>query len=544
MKRFLIVSILLFLSLFYVRGYAEEIPQGDISLHIQSLSSERFAGRLSGTAGGRGAGEYIAGEFKKIGLLPAATGSYFQPFNITVKKIGKDNQLSISKKHLRIFEDYVSLTVCASGEVSGEGVLTGGKIQPIDTPSPSGEKGRGERGLSDGDLHGKIAILRFDESAREGWLTSKIKEMEESGAAALLILKKDLYSDYTVWEEWIPPRHRIRWERTHGEDLPHLLKMKVAQRGNLTVPVSAKIPCVMVREDRMSQLLRDEIPMSHGLSGEHENVIARRPKADEAISKPGHEIASHPSDTRNDKGALFADEISIKVDIMEERIPAKNVIGYLPAKGDHKDEVVIIGAHYDHLGLDSKGNRFPGADDNASGVSAMLDVAKRLAGKAPLKRSVVFIAFDGEEWGLTGSRYYTDHSAFPLEKTILMINMDTIGRNEPDAVHFLGSLRSPDVRKAAGEIVDGTGIKLLNDIEFAFKYGSDHYPFYEKGVPAIDLTSSYHEDFHRITDTPEKINVDKVSKIADLVYRLALETADSGIYFQKPLSVEIPFPGR
>ena len=174
----------------------------------------------------------------------------------------------------------------------------------------------------------------------------------------------------------------------------------------------------------------------------------------------------------------------------------------------------------------------------------MLEAAKRLSEKGPLRRSVVFIVFDGEEWGLTGSRYYTDYPVFPLDKTVLMINMDTIGRNETDAIHFLGFLRSPDVRKAAGGIADGIGIKLLDDIEFAFKYGSDHYPFYEKGVPAIDLTSSYHEDFHRITDTPEKVNVDKVSQIADLVYGLALDVADSGIYFQKPLQVDVPFPGQ
>ena len=85
-------------------------------------------------------------------------------------------------------------------------------------------------------------------------------------------------------------------------------------------------------------------------------------------------------------------------------------------------------------------------------------------------------------------------------------------------------------------------MKLLDDIEFAFKYGSDHYSFYEKGIPAIDLTSSYHEDFHRITDTPERVNVDKVAKIADLVHGLTLEVSNSEVNFQKPLQVDVPFP--
>ena len=125
-----------------------------------------------------------------------------------------------------------------------------------------------------------------------------------------------------------------------------------------------------------------------------------------------------------------------------------------------------------------------------------------------------------------------------------MINMDTIGRNEPDAIHFLGSQRNPDVRKFAGEIAGKNGLKLVDDIEFAFKYGSDHYPFYEKGVPAIDLTSGYHEDFHKITDTWEKVSTDKVAKIAEFVYSIVTEVADTEIHFQKPLPVEIPFPVR
>ena len=385
--------------------------------------------------------------------------------------------------------------------------------------------------------------MRYDESAGESWLSSKIIEAEENGDRALVILKQDLYSDYTVWKELIPPKLRTRWEKTLKEDFAHFLQMKVTQKMNFMVAVTARIPCLMVREDRMSQLFMDETFMSFRFTNELENVIAKRPKADEAISEPGHEIASHPSGARNDNRVLFSDEISIKVDIVEDKISARNIIGYLPGKGEHKDELVIIGAHYDHLGLDSKGRYFPGADDNASGVAALLEVAERLAQKGT-ERSVVFIAFDGEEWGLTGSRYYTDHPAFPLEKTVLMINMDTIGRNEPDAIHFLGSQRSPDVRSAAGKVAGGVGIRLLDDIEFAFKYGSDHYPFYEKRVSAIDLTSSYHEDFHRITDTPEKVNVDKVSQIADLVYGLALDVADSGIYFQKPLQVDVPFPGQ
>jgi len=464
MKRCVAVIILLICAVF--AGHVNAGLLSGITVRIMALSSSGYEGRFSGSGGGVKAGEYIAGEFKKHGLQPLIGGSYYQPFDINMRSPGKNNMVYIDGRELKILEDYAPLTVCPSGEVKG-------------TIAEEGESS------------GKIAVTRYEESADDRWIVSKIKEAETNGAIALVILNKDLYSDYTVWDGLIPPKLRLRWEKTLGEDMGHFLSMKVTQKRNLAPPVTSNIPCIMVKEDQYKT----------------------------------------------------TPEISIKVDIKEETIPARNVIGYIPGKGKNKDEVIIIGAHYDHMGLDSKGRHFPGADDNASGVAAMLDVAERLARKRT-DRSIIFIAFDAEEWGLVGSRYYVNHPVVPLDKTVLMINMDTIGRNEPDAIHFLGSQRSPDVRELAGEIAGKNGLKLVDDIEFAFKYGSDHYPFYEKDVPAIDLTSGYHEDFHKITDTWEKVSTDKVTKVADFVYKLVERVADSDIHFQKPLQVEIPFPVR
>ncbi|MBI5096461.1 MAG: M20/M25/M40 family metallo-hydrolase [Nitrospirae bacterium] len=453
MKRFLIAFVLLLST----NAFGEEITGRAIGRYIKELSSPHFAGRLSGSPGGREVGEYIAGAFKDRGLMPAVDGSYFQPFEISLKSLGKDNRLSVSGKELKIVEDYVPLTVCPPGEVRGKNAPPADR-RGFQTPS---------EGFSDKDVIGKIAVVRYDEPAGESGLAAKIKEAEENGDRALVILKQDLYSDYTVWKELIPPKLHTRWEKFLKENFPHFLQMKVTQKMNLTPPVTARIPCLMVREDIMSPLFMDETPMSFRYTNGHENVIAKRPEADEAISEPGHEIASTDSaglaktgnlSARNDNAEGFSGEMILKVDITEDKIPARNIIGYLPGKGEHKDEVIIIGAHYDHLGLDSKGVPFPGADDNASGVAALLEVAERLAKKGT-ERSVVFIAFDGEEWGLTGSKYYTGHPVFPLNKTFLMVNMDAIGRNEPDAIHFLGSQRSPDVRRVAGEIAERTGIK-------------------------------------------------------------------------------------
>ena len=465
MKRFSAVIILFVCTV--ISEHINAGPLSGITVRIMALSSSGYEGRFSGSAGGIKAGEYIAGEFKKLGLQPFSIGdSYYQHFDIHLRSTGKNNMVSIAGRELKILEDYAPLTVCPSGEVTGA-------VAAVD------------------EFSGKIAVVRYEESADDHWFVTKIKEAEANGASALIILKKDLYSDYTVWDGLIPPKLRLRWEKTIGEDLEHFLRMKVTQKRSLAPPVTSNIPCIMVKEDKYKA----------------------------------------------------TPEIVLKVDIKEEKIPARNVIGYLPGKGKNKDEVIIVGAHYDHMGLDSKGRHFPGSDDNASGVAAMLEVAERLSRKGT-DRSILFIAFDGEEWGLVGSRYYVNYPVFPIDKTVLMINMDTIGRNEPDTIHFLGSQRSPDVRELAGEIAGKNGVKLLDNIEFAFKYGSDHYPFYETGIPAIDLTSGYHEDFHKISDTWEKVSIDKVAKIVEVVYSLVTKVADSEIYFQKPLKVEIPFPVR
>jgi len=234
--------------------------------------------------------------------------------------------------------------------------------------------------------------------------------------------------------------------------------------------------------------------------------------------------------------------VNIKVKFKDRTIKGRNIIGLINGKSD---EIVVIGAHYDHLGRDREGNVFYGADDNSSGVAALLEIASAFSkAKDKLKRSVLFIAFDGEEWGLQGANAYVENPPFPYEKTIAMLNMDTIGRNKSDEIYILGSLRSPDLKELNDRVNEKIGLKLLDTIEFAFDYGSDHYPFYAKGIPAIDYTSSYHEDFHKITDTVEKVNIDKVSKVAELIFRVAYEIATTDIKFDKPKYVYVPFPKR
>src|SRR3990170_5159939 len=236
MKKFLMALIVLI----HTTAYGGESPTEDIRLHIEVLSSDKFAGRLSGSVGGQKAGEYIANEFKNRRLLPAVAGSYFQPFEISLKGLGKDSRLVIAGRELKVLEDYVPLTVCPPGEARAKNIPPGDR-QGFQTPS---------EGFSGEDVSGKIAVVRYDEPAGESGLVAKIKEAEEKGDRALVILKQDLYSDYTVWKELVPPKLRTRWEKSLKEDFPHFLQMKVTQKMNLTPALSPQIPCIMVREDK------------------------------------------------------------------------------------------------------------------------------------------------------------------------------------------------------------------------------------------------------------------------------------------------------
>src|SRR3972149_7656506 len=375
MKKFLIALIVLI----HTTAYGGESPTEDIRLHIEVLSSDTFAGRLSGSVGGQKAGEYIANEFKNRRLLPAVAGSYFQPFDISLKSLGKDNRLVISGKELKVLEDYVPLTVCPPGEVRGK----------------------------------KVAVVRYDETVPDGGLPAEIKAAEEAGAKALLILKQGPYSEYTVWKELIPSKLRTRWEKALKEDFAHFLQMKFTQKMNLTPPVTSKIPCLLVRENSLTKNRENPPPLtgggewegeqrvlaplplvpSHEGRGNRDQGFSSEPLMSQGLTKGHENTACHPEPkakglmrqvnqilrcAQNDSkvAGAFSDEIIMKVDIVEEKLSARNIIGYLPGKGNHKDETVIVGAHYDHLGLDSKGRYFPGADDNASGVAALLEVAE------------------------------------------------------------------------------------------------------------------------------------------------------------------------
>jgi hypothetical protein len=199
---------------------------------------------------------------------------------------------------------------------------------------------------------------------------------------------------------------------------------------------------------------------------------------------------------------------------------------------DVKDQVILVGGHYDHVGYGNYRNSYGpigrihnGADDNASGVAALLEVAEAvsLLPEKP-RRSVLFAFWDGEEKGLLGSKYWVDHPTVPLKKLRLAINVDMIGRLRKSRLEVYGVRTGPGLRRLVSRQNDGG---LLLDFNGDIKPDSDHYTFYSRHIPFVMLHTGMHDDYHRPSDDPEKINGDGLKQIAQLMFGIVVGLADA-----------------
>ncbi len=221
---------------------------------------------------------------------------------------------------------------------------------------------------------------------------------------------------------------------------------------------------------------------------------------------------------------------------------SENVVAFI--KGSEKpEEIIVISAHLDHVGMDNEGNVFNGADDDGSGTVAIMEIAQAFQkavkdGNGP-KRSILFLHVTGEEIGLYGSRYYTENPLFPLENTVCNLNIDMIGRIDPDKkenpnyIYLIGSNKiSQELQDISAEVNEKyTQLKL--DYKYddpddpnRFYYRSDHYNFAKNNVPIIFYFNGVHEDYHKITDTPDKIEYDLMAERAKLIFLTAWEVAN------------------
>jgi Zn-dependent M28 family amino/carboxypeptidase len=246
----------------------------------------------------------------------------------------------------------------------------------------------------------------------------------------------------------------------------------------------------------------------------------------------------------------------LRVDVVASELVVQNVLARVEGRGPNRDELVVVGAHFDHDGIDEAGRIYNGADDDGSGTAAVLEIAEALAlaarnGNRP-GRSVVVAFWNAEEKGLLGSRYYVANVAPSAGRVVANVNLDMVGRHEdiPTAndprfgglparsaaatrtlVHLLGYTFSPDLADVAREEARRLGLSMQTEYDahpVNLLRRSDHWPFLVAGVPAVYLTTGLHPDYHTPEDDVDRIDFDKLERIARLAFRLVWRVADAG----------------
>jgi Zn-dependent M28 family amino/carboxypeptidase len=227
---------------------------------------------------------------------------------------------------------------------------------------------------------------------------------------------------------------------------------------------------------------------------------------------------------------LFPDiRLRLRTAVTNTQLPVFNVAGYLPGT---TDEYVVIGAHYDHLGLgeqyslaqEKTGTVHPGADDNASGTAGMLAIARWLAAQPTMRRGVLFLAFSGEEIGLLGSTHYTAHPLLPIERAVAMLNMDMIGRMRDRKLTVGGASSGAGLRVMLEHLGERFSLDLQMG-EDAVYGSSDHTAFKARSIPVLFFFTGLHGDYHRPTDTADKVDVKAAARVAEFAGAVALNLA-------------------
>jgi Peptidase family M28/PDZ domain len=256
------------------------------------------------------------------------------------------------------------------------------------------------------------------------------------------------------------------------------------------------------------------------------------PLVQKSTGKSLSELQADIDSSGSPKSVVLKDvKASGEVDITSKDLIARNVVGFLPGKGALAEEYVVVGAHYDHVGMGGMGSLAPGtvaihngADDNGSGTTALLEVARHLSLDQSLdRRGIIFIAFSGEERGLLGSKHYVRSPRWPLEKTVTMVNMDMVGRLTDGSLTIYGTGTAEGFDPLVDKLNETSKFKL--DKQAAGFGPSDHSSFYEFDIPVFHFFTGLHNDYHRPSDDFEKINFDGVLQIADMVNRLVVDLA-------------------
>jgi Peptidase family M28 len=476
-------------------GYASSITSGELKEMLYTYASDEFEGRETGEPGQKKAVEYIKKHYVKLGIPSViGDGHYFQEVSLNVVKTPKVN-LVVNGTSFNYFEDFISLTAGASEVFSTSEVIYAG--YGIDHKNYSDYK--------DLDVKGKIVVVKSGEPKddAENYLVSGTKEISK----------------------WSNGRQAISAKRNaakeHGAKALFFMDAKLFNRYSKIFKSREE----KGRNKRLTLPQKGE-EIYHFLISE----------------KLGKALVNTINDTA--EKLTVSSNVEINYESITEPLTSENVAAII--KGTEKpDEYVIISSHLDHIGINSKGEINNGADDDGSGTVALLEIAEAFKaaadkGQRP-KRSVIFLHVTGEEKGLLGSQYYTDYDPLvPLANTVVDLNIDMIGRTDPkrkstnrNYIYLIGSDKLSTELHNISEDVNKTYTNIELDYKYndendpnRFYYRSDHYNFAKNNIPVIFYFNGTHADYHRPTDTPDKIEYDLLENRAKLVFYTAWELAN------------------
>ncbi|RED38580.1 peptidase M28-like protein [Winogradskyella eximia] len=474
--------------------YASTITSSKLKTMLYKYASDEFEGRNTGEKGQKLAVEYLKEKYKTLNIpTPLGNDDYFQEVPLEKQKVA-EGKLTVNGKVFNSFDDLVVLAVSSSLNMSVEDIVYVGF--GIDDDKYSDYKGI--------DVKDKIVLAKAGEpkdangnfitsgntedtkwtNGRQS-LSSKREAATANGAKGLLYMDSDMLSKYAIY-----------YQKQHASGVAGRLSLKSNEQDMIMLMIS------------------------------------------EALGKAIYASISEDATPKNIKTT-----INIEIENKSESIISENVVAYI--KGSEKpDEIVVISAHLDHEGI-KDGEIYNGADDDGSGTVAILEIAEafklaELAGNGP-KRSILFLHVTGEEKGLLGSKYYTDNDPiFPLENTVANLNIDMIGRTDPERtigtknyIYLIGSDKlSTDLHNISEE-ANTNFTKMELDYKFnddndpnRFYYRSDHYNFAKNNIPVIFYFNGTHADYHKPTDTPDKIEYDLLETRARLVFYTAWEVAN------------------
>jgi len=486
-----------------------EINRNELLGHIQWLASPELKGREAGTPEQMKVADYIAGEFKRFGLEPwgddkDGARSYLQTFELkSAKGPGPKNALKV--QHLKDDGSIASVE----------------PFQPMEKFAPFPLEANGK------EFTGEVAFAGYAAVAPE-IPYDDFNGVDVAGKWALILRyePQEKIAD-SKFDGTKPTRHSALQQKILNCALRRAIGVLI-----VVGPVGRETEKEMLTNSKGPFIGDFTLPVMQINRHTANSILANSGKTIEALQK---EI---DGDLKPRSFVVKNTKLIGAADIQVDARPTANILARLPGSDPAlAEECVVVGAHCDHIGMggawslagkDGDGKVHFGADDNASGTAALLEIAQAFGALAPKerpKRTILFAAFTGEESGLLGSVHYAKNPRVPLNKTAAMVNMDMVGRAVNGVIEVAGVASGKGFRELVTQQSLGLPIQLYTGS--AGNGPSDHATFFDKGVPVVFFFTGLHEDYHRPSDTWDKINATTAEAVAELARRVAAKIADT-----------------